>query len=351
MAAKIATIKDVAQASGVSTATVSYVLNNGPRRVVPATRARVQAAIEKLQYHPSTMARGMGQKRLDCLGVVFPQPNPGLVADSYFSAILDGIIQIATERRQNVTLYTGLEWLGSASLPAFRDRRVDGLLLVATLTDSDIVPALTEAGLPFVLIHGASSDPRVSRVDIDNVEASRQVIAHLAALGHRRIALLGGQPNSPSTAPRRAGFLAAMQSLGLTVDPALLLEGSYTRDWGRAGMVRLLRLDAPPTAVFAGGDGIAAGAYMACAEAGVSIPGQMSLVGFDDAPYARDLTPALTTVRHPLNRIGATAATVLLDRLDYPAKDADAPLPGVQVSILGELIVRGSTAAPMPPAF
>ncbi len=345
MPTKAATIKDVARASGVSTATVSYVLNNGPRRVVPATRARVQAAIERLQYHPSTMARGMGQKRLDCLGVVFPQPNPGLVADSYFGAVLDGIIQAATERRQNVTLYTGLEWSGAESLPAFRDRRVDGLLLVATLTDSGLVPALTEAGLPFVLISGASPDPRVSQVDIDNAEAARQVVAHLAGLGHTRIALLGGQPNSPSTAPRRAGFLAAMQEFGLPVDPDLLLEGAYTREWGRDGMARLLRLDTPPTAVFAGGDGIAAGAYTACADGDITLPDQMSLVGFDDAPYAKDLVPALTTVRHPLTRIGATAATMLLDRLDA-AKDADSDLSGVQILLHGELIVRGSTAAP-----
>ncbi len=345
MPTKAATIKDVARASGVSTATVSYVLNNGPRRVVPATRARVQAAIDSLQYHPSTMARGLGRKRLDCLGVVFPQPNPGLVADSYFGAVLDGIIQAATERRQNVTLYTGLEWSGAESLPAFRDRRVDGLLLVATLTDSSLVPALTEAGLPFVLINGTSLDPRVSQVDIDNAEAVRQVVAHLAGLGHSRIALLGGQANSPSTAPRRAGFVAAMQEFGLPVDLTLMLEGAYTREWGHAGMKRLLTLPAPPTAVFAGGDGIAAGAYTACAEAGVSVPHHMSLVGFDDAPYAKDLVPALTTVRHPLTQIGATAATMLLDRLD-DGKGPDTDLSGVQISLHGELIVRGSTAAP-----
>ncbi len=343
MAAKPATIKDVARVSGVSTATVSYVLNNGPRRVVPATRARVEAAMETLQYYPSTVARGLGLKRMDCLGVVFPQPHPGLVADSYFSSVLDGIIQVATERRQNVTLYTGLEWTGRASLPAFRDRRVDGLLLVAILTDSDIVPALTEAGLPFVLINGQSSDPRVSQVDIDNANAAHQVVSHLASLGHRRIALLGGQPNSPSTAPRREGFLKAMQGSGLSVDPDLLSEGTYSQEWGQTGMAQLLALADPPTAVFAGGDGIAAGAYRACAEAGVSVPSQMSIVGFDDAAYAQWMTPPLTTVRHPLPQIGATAATMLLDHLDAAVKDAE--VPGIQVALRGKLIVRGSTAA------
>jgi len=350
MPLKPATIKDVAKASGVSTATVSYVLNDGPRRVVPATRARVQAAIERLQYHPSTMARGLGRKRLDCLGVIFPQSNPVLVADSYFSAILDGIIQVATDRRQNVTLYTGLEWQGIESLPAFRDRRVDGLLLVAALTDSEIVPALTEAGLPFVLINGTSPDARVSCVDIDNAEASCAVVRHLAGLGHRRIALLGGQPNSPSTAPRRAGFLRGMREAGLPVDEALLLEGFYTREWGRLGMGRLLGLPEPPTAVFAGGDGIAAGACRACAEADVSVPAQVSVVGFDDAPYAQDMTPPLTTVRHPLTQIGATAATVLLDRLERGAGSADVVRPGDQIILRGELIIRGSTAPPPPPA-
>src|SRR5580704_4603907 len=112
MSMKPATIRDVARASGVSSATVSYVINGGPRRVDPTTSARVLEAMERLQYHPSTMARGLNRKRLDSLGVVFPTRNPSLVFDSYFSAILDGIIHVATERGQNVSLYTGLQWQG-----------------------------------------------------------------------------------------------------------------------------------------------------------------------------------------------------------------------------------------------
>ncbi len=344
MRTKPATIKDVAQESGVSTATVSYVLNNGPRRVDPGTRQRVVAVMERLQYHPSTMARGMSRKHLDCLGVVFPQPYPRLVADSYFSDILDGIIHVATERGQNVTLYTGLEWRGQASLPAFRDRRVDGLLLIAPLTDSGLVPALIETYVPFVLIDSTTDDPDIGSVDIDNADAASQVVAHLASLGHRRIALLGGQANSPSTAPRRRGFQAAMAQHGLPVDPALMLEGFYTREWGRAGMARLLDLPEPPTAVFAGGDGIATGAYGACAERGLSVPHDLSIVGFDDAPYVRYLTPPLTTVHHPLTQIGATAATLLLYRLHCPGDDR----PPAQIVLRTELIVRESTAAPRP---
>jgi DNA-binding LacI/PurR family transcriptional regulator len=342
MRTKPATIKDVAQESGVSTATVSYVLNNGPRRVDPGTRQRVLGVMERLQYHPSTMARGMSRKHLDCIGVVFPQPYPRLVADSYFSDILDGIIHVATERGQNVTLYTGLEWRGQASLPAFRDRRVDGLLLIAPLTDSGIVPALIETSVPFVLIDSTSENAQINSVDIDNADAALQVVGHLAALGHRRIALLGGQANSPSTRPRRLGFEQAMAQHGLTLDPALMIEGTYTREWGCEGMGRLLDLPNPPTAVFAGGDGIAAGAYQACTDRGLSVPEDLSVVGFDDAPYARTLTPPMTTVHHPLTRIGATAATLLLDCLQCPGDDC----PATQIVLPTDLIVRESTAAP-----
>jgi DNA-binding LacI/PurR family transcriptional regulator len=300
--------------------------------------------MEKLHYHPNTMARGLNKKRLDCIGIVFPQPNPSLVFDSYFSAILDGIIHVTTERQQNVTLYTGMEWNGRTSLPAFRDRRVDGLLLIATLTDSDIVGSLTEAGIPFVLINNTVADPRVSSVDIDNTDAVRRVVEYLVSLGHRRIGHVGGQENSPSTPPRRAGYLRGLAENGLPLQSELIVEGEYTQDWGYEGMWKLLTLPDPPTAVFAGGDGIALGIYRACAEAGVSIPSEMSVVGFDNAPFVQHLNPGLTTVHHPLIEIGAQATTVLLNALD--GESSDNPRSAEQIVLPTELIVRESTAPP-----
>jgi len=344
MTMKPATIRDVAKASGVSSATVSYVLNGGPRRVDPVTSARVLAAMERLQYHPNTMARALNRKRLDCLGVVFPTRNPSLVFDSYFSAILDGIIHVATERQQNVTLYTGLEWHNRSSLPAFRDRRVDGLLLIATLTDSDIVPALTEAAIPFVLINNQSMDQRVCSVDIDNDDASYRVVEYLISLGHRRIALVGGEPNSPSTLPRRQGYLRALAQHELKVDSQLLIERNYTKEWGYEGTKQLLSITDPPTAIFAGGDGIAVGVYQACEEAGISIPVQMSVVGFDNAPFVEHLSPSLTTVDHPLIQIGAAATTLLLNRLT--ADSAGEEKPAESIILPTQLVIRQSTAMP-----
>ncbi|MGI4787539.1 MAG: LacI family DNA-binding transcriptional regulator [Janthinobacterium lividum] len=339
------TITDVAQDSGVSIATVSYVINNGPRNVDVDTRARVEASMERLKYYPNSIARALTNKRLNAIGVVFPHPYPSVFTDPYFISIMDGIVQEAAKRHQNVLLYTGLEWNGTDSLPAFRDRRVDGLLLIAMLTDSTIVPALVEAEMEFVQINGKVTELAVSNVDIDNSLAVREVISHLAALGHRRIALLGGQLNSPSTQPRRDGYFLGMQEHGLPVDLSIVLEGTYSREWGREGMARLLASDNPPTAVFAGGDGIAEGIYDICARAGVRIPHDLSVIGFDDTPAAPHLDPPLTSVRQPLVQMGSTAAAMLLDQLD--AKAPEGSTTTRQIVLPAKLIVRESTAASM----
>ena len=336
------TITDVARESGVSIATVSYVLNNGPRKVDLNTKARVTASMERLKYYPNSHARALTNKRLHAIGVVFPHPYPNVFTDPYFISLMDGIVQEAARRHQNVLLYTGLDWNGEDSLPAFRDRRVDGLILIAMLTDSTIVPSLKEAGLSFVQINGQVTDnAAVSNIDIDNGSAVRAVVAHLAGLGHTRIALLGGQPNSPSTLPRREGFLRGLAEQALPADPDLIREGIYDKSWGYAGIKQLLALKTPPTAVFAGGDGIAEGVYEACRELGIRIPEDLSVVGFDDTPMAMHFTPPLTSVRQPLRQMGSTAAATLLDQLD--AEPSASPPSVPQVVLPAELIVRAST--------
>jgi len=338
-ASRPATIKEVAHMSGVSTATVSYVLNDGPRAVLPETKARVLEAITQLQYHPSTVARSMTRKRLNCLGIVLSTPHPTLMIDPYFSGVLHGIVQTATKQHQNIMLYSGLEWRGAAeSLPAYRDRRVDGLILVAPYTDSDIIPALAAAGLPFVCISISPTDRTVMSVDVDNCVGARLATEHLLELGHRRIACLGGPANSPSAPTRRQGYLEAITAAGIVPDASLMCEGPYHESWGFRGTQQLLDLPQPPTAIFAGNDSVALGAYHACAEAGVCVPGQMSIVGFDDTTLAEHMTPPLTTVQQPLTQMGSLAATLLLDYLKGVT-------PSQTQSILPtSLVVRSSTS-------
>jgi DNA-binding LacI/PurR family transcriptional regulator len=342
MSKKLATIRDVARASGVSPATVSYVINDGPRRVDPATRSRILVEIDRLRYHPSSVARGLSRKRMNAVGVVFPQPHQRVLVDSYFNSILDGIVEAATNREQNVMLYTGLEWRGRGHMHGFLDTRVDGLILIAVRADSEMVEALADHGRAFVLINDTSADPSVASVDIDNAAAVQHVVHHLYELGHRRIGLLSGEESSPSTRARREGYLRGMREHGLGIDPSIVVEGYYSRGWGCEAMADVLKHPNPPTAVIAGGDGIAVGAMDACAQMGVEIPGKMSIVGFDDAPFARDAKPPLTTVLQPLQQIGITAATLLLDIVERDPEDSRSDA-NIKKVLPTELIVRQST--------
>ena len=233
---------------------------------------------------------------MDCIGIVFPEPHQRLLADSYFNAILDGVVEAATDAQQNIMLYTGLRWSGAQSLPALCDSRVEGLVIIAANTDSDLVPLLADAGQNFVLVSDTRDDPRVNTVDIDNIQAVHDVIHHLVILGHTKIGFLSGEENSPSTPSRREGFFKAMATHDLDVPPEYFVQGYYSREWGEVGARELLELADRPTAIVAGGDGIALGAYDACVPLGLSIPDDVSIVGFDDAPFAQDAVPPLTTV-------------------------------------------------------
>jgi LacI family transcriptional regulator len=335
-----ANIRDVARESGVSTATVSYVINDGPRAVHPETRARVLAAMERLQYYPSSAARGLNRKRAECIGVVLPRPDPTLIVNPYFGSVLHGIVREATTRQQNITLLTGLFWKGAReSLPAFRDPRVDGYVLIAPVTNSDIVEALAQAGVPCVAVNADSTEPRAATLDVDNRAAARLAVEHLLALGHERIAMLNGRENSWSARPRRDGWRDALEAAGIAPDLELLLERGFTEAWGlEAGRSLLARPD-PPTAVFCGNDLLAWGLYQACGEVGVRVPDDLSVIGFDDLPRSAQLSPPLTTIRQPLVEMGEEAVRLLLEGWDRDAAARKSILPV-------ELVVRSSTAAP-----
>lgn len=308
----MATIRDVARLSGVSISTVSTVLTNAQRPVSAHVRQKVVRSAKELDYHPNAMAQALVRRRMDSIGVlsgIFSATD--IVTNSYAAGVMKGVLSEATEAKQNITLYTQY-WRGAAeSLSMFRDRRADGLILISPPTDSDIVEAVAGLGLPLVTV-STRAQAGVPSVDVDDVQGGNLVVGHLAQLGHKRIAHIGGNENLISTPNRRNGYLLAMQNLGLQVFDQYLQHAGYDGSEAAEAAIALFRSAEPPTAIFAGNDKIAIGVMEAAAQAGLRIPQDLSIVGYDDSPATIYLKPALTTVHQPLDAIGAKAARLLM---------------------------------------
>lgn len=334
-----ATIRDVAKASGVSVATVSYVLNNGPRSVRDSTRAQVLEAVERLGYHPNALARGLAGHRVNTIGVLFGRVEPEIVTNPYVSAVLQGVFSQSAELGFNVTLFTQRWKSAELSALSLKDGRCDGLLLVAPTRDTDVIPGLAALGMPVVVV-SAAVDPsyRMPFVDVDNFQGAKLAVEHLLALGHRRIAHLGGDYSQPSADERRNGYLAAMGEAGLDAGPELVTECGYGKGDAVGPTRRLLMHPQPPTAVFAANDTLALDALRVARELGIRVPDQLSLVGFDDIQAAPLVTPPLTTVRQPMADIGAWATRLLEQLIEGKpvAQQAHRATP--------EVVVRGSSA-------
>ena len=335
-------IAEVAARAGVSQGTVSKVLNGKvAAQIAPATQERVRTAASELGYHPSAIARGLAGKRLDTLGIVFAQGNTFFATSPYFAAILDGILEVVTRAKQNTMLFTGQVWSDARQgLPILRDGRCDGLLLISPPVESDIIPALLEAKLPFVLVGDTNPLPEVTSVDVDNVSGARTITEYLIGLGHRRIAYLCGPPTVSSVSQRLLGYREALAGGGIAFDPSLVAPGTYLQESGYASARELRCLPEPqrPTAFFCGNDLIAIGAMAALSDLGARVPRDVSVAGFDDIPSAATSQPPLTTMRQPMHLMGEHAAQRLLAVI----KGTEAP--GCKEVLQTELIVRGSTA-------
>jgi DNA-binding LacI/PurR family transcriptional regulator len=340
------TLKEVAAEAGVSMMTVSAVLRDKPANkypVAPATRDRVLTAARKLRYFPSAVAQGMRGQRINALGVVLINPDARLQGDSYVCGVLDGVIAVANAEGQNTTLFTGRRWSrAEESLQTFCDGRTDGLIILSPSPDSDIVPVLLQVGLPFVLISGHADDPRVSSVDVNHITPIEEMVGHLLSQGHRRIAFLPGRAQSRSARLRHEGYRRALDAAGIAYDPALVLPGGYYAVSGYERTQKLMALPDTqrPTALCCGNDQIAMGTLRALQEAGIQVPAEVSVTGFDDCPEAALLLPPLTTVRQPIEEMGRRAARLLLDTIE-----AGHPL-GVKEILPTEIVYRRSVAPP-----
>lgn len=336
-ATRHSTITDVADAAGVSIKTVSRVFNDEPN-VRPATRDRVLAAAHSLDYHPNVAARSLAGRRSFLIGLAYENPSPNYVVDLQTGA-LD---RLQGERYRLLVLPFTDAAAASGKMQALaRASGLDGVVLAPPLCDDAATVAELEAcGLPYSRIAPSSGGSHAPDVAMDDRCAARAVIDHLVELGHRRIGIVRGDPSHASAAARLDGYRTGLEAHGLPTDSRLEAQGAYTFASGYEAGRTLLSMPEPPTAIFACNDDMAAGVLNAAYEAGVNVPGDLSVVGFDDSNIASVVWPRLTTIHQPIRDMAREATGALLAIIE----DEETP-PHLMLPF--RLVVRGSTG-PVP---
>ncbi|MFP3492895.1 LacI family DNA-binding transcriptional regulator [Pseudomonas sp. SIMBA_059] len=316
------TMDDVASRAGVSTSTVSHVLN-GTRKVSPVTVQAVQRAIEELGYIPNTLARSLARSSTSTIGVAI-----SALSNHYFSETVHAI-ETECAKHGYMMLFVDTHDDPEQELrvvTALHHRRVDGMVL-APSNGSKALDYLRANQIPAVLVDRMMSE-QFDQVGVDNVQPTQALIAHLIAHGHRRIGFIAGREGFSTTDERVAGYRAALQAAGLPFDPQLLVNGGSNTQPARQATAQLLGLAAPPTAIMAGNNLMTLGAMHALRDAHIAVPGQMALVGFDDFDWADFFMPRLTLIAQPVQALGARAVDLLLQRMARP----DAPTQSVRLA-------------------
>lgn len=331
------TIHDVARELGVSTATVSLALSNSAV-VAEATRDRVREMARRLNYSPSAVGRALQSKKTNAVGLVVPHSGQHVFGHLYFMEVLSGVIEVVNKADMTLVLSTASseDEEGEAYLKILQSQQVDGIVLAsAALYDANIT-RLKQSGRPFVFIGRYPLDPALPAIGIDDTGGARQAVRHLIGHGHHRIAHISGPLQHLSAIDRYNGYQAELQAAGIQPVQDYLFEGDYTEEAGRAGMLALLNLAEPPTALFAANDEAAVGAMAVLRQAGISPGRDFPVVGFDDVLLARHVSPALTTVWQPMRQLGVGAAQLLLDLIQ--GRNSARP----QTELDTELVIRQS---------
>ncbi len=334
------TLRDVARRAGVHPATASRALNPETRLLVSEdTARRVLAAAAALGYRPNAVARSLRTRRSHTIGVLIPDLNnplfPPIVRGLEDRLAADGYVALIGNTDSD---HTREEMV----FELMRARHVDGYVMATATAHSKVLAEAARAGLPVVLMNRLAEEYSFPSVSVDNERGVRMVVAHLAGLGHRRIAYVAGPQDTSTGRERLQGYLAAMRAAGLNAEPGLTERaGAFSIEEGYRCSRKLLAEPGGCTAIAAGNDMLAIGCYKALDEAGLSCPDDVSVIGFNDMPFIDRLRPPLATVRFPHYQVGTEAAQLLLERL---GGGADAP---VKILFLApELVVRGSTAPP-----
>ena len=309
------TLDEVALLAGVSRATVSRVINDSPR-VSPEARKAVEAAVEQLRYVPNRMARSLVTRRTDTIAIVLSEPNTRAFSDPFFAGIVRGVSATLADTDQNLVLLTARGTREQEKIGRYvRQGHVDGVVLMSLHSDDLLPDLLTEAGIPVVFSGRPLDDRPVAYVDADNAGGAEQGTAFLAGQGRRRIATVTGPGDMIAGIDRAAGYRAALEKAGLPLRPELVAAGDFTEAGGARAMAELLERAPDLDAVFCASDLMAIGALRVLREAGRSVPDDVAVVGFDDAPVAATSDPPLTTVAQPLEEMSRLMTELLLEQI------------------------------------
>jgi len=332
-----ATIHDVAARAGVSVATVSRVLN-GKGVVREETRRQVLEAAKALRYVPNVAARSLSSRRNQTIGIVLPDMH-----GEFFSEVIRGIDLAARRAGYHILVSGSHSDIGEMLevLEAMRGR-VDGIVVMAPDVAAAALSRSLPLDLPLVLLN--SLDGERDAITIDNYGGAQAMMRHLSELGHRRIAFIKGPRQNADARERLRGYRGAMPPRGEGTSRDLEFDGDFTEDSGRRTALEVLAAAPRPTAIFAANDSMAVGALGALAEAGVAVPGEMSVAGFDDIPVARYVAPPLTTIRVDIADLGRRACGLLLEAIQQPAAAERR-----RDRIATTLVARGSSGRPSAP--
>ena len=335
------TIKDVARHAKVSPSTVSRVIA-GSERISKATHERVKKAMEHLGYYPNANARNLVRNSTETIGLVLSRSTVEALSNPFFPEVFRGITSVTQEFGYSLLLSSSKDHIQEEdeALSMLRERRVDGLLILTSRGNDSLIQKLQKDNYAFVLVGRVPGEEELYWVNNDNVQAAEMAVSYLTGLGHKKIGLLAGSSDYIFSQDRLEGYRLGLLKAGIAFDSTLIEEVDFTENGGYQGMQALLERSSELTAVFAVDDIMAVGAMKAIKERGLSVPDDISLIGFNDDLLASYIDPSLTTIRIPIYEMGVRAARMLI-KLIRGGECLD------HQQVLGnELVVRKSCAAP-----
>ena len=330
------TIKDVARRAGVSPSTVSRVIADHPR-ISPNTKERVRMIMAELGYYPNAIARSL-VNQTSSIGVIRSRLTQGDFTNPFFPAVIQGISSVAHKHGLHLVLSTSSSFTqeDEECLNLLRQRRVDGVILLASHRRDKLIPRLAAEGFPFVLIGRHEEPEAINWVNNDNFADAKSAVEYLLGKGHRHIACLDGDPRYVVSVDRLRGYRAALEEQGIQMDAALVEHSEFSVDGGYQATLRLLQKQLEFSAIFAVDDLIAIGAMRALQERGFAVGKDVAVVGFNNTILGAYVQPALTSVHVPIYELGQIAVQMLTAHI-Y----GSGTFPNQQM-LQAELVVRSS---------